>query len=174
MVFKVSSSGVNDKIGQCLGMCGEQGDLGFEVMREMGGRNSNRWGSVFKSVKLRGQPGVAELSWVTHRMRLTKFANGDVKSRIKFRFLNEEDREVGHCITTCEDMVSKPSHQFKLLKGSGTMMIEFTMTEVPGFIDYLKDGWQISFAVAIDFTGSNGDPKSPSSLHYMGPNNQYF
>jgi len=25
--------------------------------------------------------------------------------------------------------------------------------------------------VALDFTGSNGVPTSPSSLHYMGPNN---
>ena len=31
------------------------------------------------------------------------------------------------------------------------------------------------FKVAIDFTGSNGDPRSPQSLHYMNPHqpNQY-
>lgn len=27
--------------------------------------------------------------------------------------------------------------------------------------------------VAIDYTGSNGDPTSPQSLHYLGPNNPY-
>ena len=26
---------------------------------------------------------------------------------------------------------------------------------------------------AVDYTASNGAPTSPSSLHYMGPNNQY-
>ena len=26
---------------------------------------------------------------------------------------------------------------------------------------------------AIDYTGSNGNPSSPSSLHYLGPDNQY-
>lgn len=25
--------------------------------------------------------------------------------------------------------------------------------------------------IAIDFTGSNGDPRQPNSLHYMNPNN---
>lgn len=30
--------------------------------------------------------------------------------------------------------------------------------------------------VGIDFTGSNGDPRSPDSLHYMSPDglNQYL
>jgi hypothetical protein len=32
--------------------------------------------------------------------------------------------------------------------------------------------WQ----VGVDFTGSNGDPRSPDSLHYMSPNgvNEYL
>jgi hypothetical protein len=35
----------------------------------------------------------------------------------------------------------------------------------PNFIDYLRSGWGISMAVAIDFTGSNGEPVNPTSLH---------
>ena len=34
----------------------------------------------------------------------------------------------------------------------------------------------MNFIVAIDYTGSNGDPRDPSSLHYFNhqnPNNQY-
>lgn len=30
-------------------------------------------------------------------------------------------------------------------------------------------GCQINFTVGIDFTGSNGNPRSPSSLHYIDP-----
>ena len=42
------------------------------------------------------------------------------------------------------------------------------------FIDYLRGGMQINLTVAIDFTGSNGLPSAPNSLHYLGPNaNQY-
>ena len=42
------------------------------------------------------------------------------------------------------------------------------------FIDYLRGGMQINLTVAIDFTGSNGNPNQANSLHYLGPNpNQY-
>ena len=54
------------------------------------------------------------------------------------------------------------------------MLIEaFKITERPSFIDYLRSGWGLSLAVAIDFTGSNGDPKNASSLHNISKINQY-
>ena len=44
-------------------------------------------------------------------------------------------------------------------KGKGTIeFTEFELIEVPSFVDYLKGGWRISLAVAIDFTASNGHP----------------
>lgn len=45
----------------------------------------------------------------------------------------------------------------------------------PSFASMLQDGWQVSLAVSIDFTGSNGNPRQPSSLHFMDPTspNQY-
>lgn len=39
------------------------------------------------------------------------------------------------------------------------------------FTDYLRGGMNISVITCIDFTGSNGIPSSPSSLHYMSPGN---
>jgi len=43
------------------------------------------------------------------------------------------------------------------------------------FLDYIMGGCQINFTVAIDFTGSNGDPRRSDSLHFINPNypNQY-
>ena len=38
----------------------------------------------------------------------------------------------------------------------------------PSFLELLKNGLQINMAVSIDFTGSNGDPRQPNSLHFMG------
>ena len=48
--------------------------------------------------------------------------------------------------------------------------------ERPSFIDYLRGGEQLNMMIAVDFTGSNGSPTNPSSLHYIrtdGGLNQY-
>ncbi|XP_038067403.1 copine-8-like isoform X2 [Patiria miniata] len=37
------------------------------------------------------------------------------------------------------------------------------------FLDYIRGGCQLAFTVAIDFTASNGDPRQPTSLHYVNP-----
>ena len=42
------------------------------------------------------------------------------------------------------------------------------------FLDYIRGGMQINLAVGIDFTGSNGDPARPSSLHYLGTQNNSY
>ncbi|KAJ1536798.1 hypothetical protein HK096_007796, partial [Nowakowskiella sp. JEL0078] len=37
------------------------------------------------------------------------------------------------------------------------------------FLEYIAGGTEISVQVSIDFTGSNGDPRFPNSLHYISP-----
>ncbi|CAJ1930913.1 unnamed protein product [Cylindrotheca closterium] len=37
----------------------------------------------------------------------------------------------------------------------------------PKFVDYISGGTEINLSVAIDFTGSNGDPRKPGTLHYI-------
>ena len=37
------------------------------------------------------------------------------------------------------------------------------------FMDYINGGCELSLSVAIDFTGSNGNPHEPGTLHYMDP-----
>lgn len=40
----------------------------------------------------------------------------------------------------------------------------------PNFVDYVSGGCELNVVVAIDFTGSNGDPRKPGTLHYLNPN----
>ena len=49
------------------------------------------------------------------------------------------------------------------------------LRQVPSFTQLLATGLQMNVMVSIDFTGSNGDPRMPTSLHYMNPMspNQY-
>ena len=60
---------------------------------------------------------------------------------------------------------------------SGTVQLNSIKIESnPTFLDFIQGGLQVNFTVAVDFTGSNGSPKSPQSLHYQDPSgrpNQY-
>uniref|UniRef100_A0A3B1KK76 Copine-3 n=1 Tax=Astyanax mexicanus TaxID=7994 RepID=A0A3B1KK76_ASTMX len=65
----------------------------------------------------------------------------------------------------------------KSYKNSGVVRIKNCKIEAQyTFLDYVMGGCQINFTVGIDFTGSNGDPRSPESLHYLSPDgtNQYL
>jgi hypothetical protein len=42
----------------------------------------------------------------------------------------------------------------------------------PKFTDYLAGGCELELTIAIDFTGSNGDPRDPGTLHYRPPDGQ--
>ena len=44
------------------------------------------------------------------------------------------------------------------------------------FLDYIRGGTELAATISIDFTGSNGNPRDPNSLHYIqygGKLNQY-
>jgi hypothetical protein len=42
----------------------------------------------------------------------------------------------------------------------------------PEFLDYLAGGLEINLSIAIDFTGSNGDPRQPGTLHHIHPSGE--
>lgn len=42
----------------------------------------------------------------------------------------------------------------------------------PTLSDFIMGGCEISLLVGIDYTGSNGDPREPTSLHYIDPTNR--
>ena len=54
-------------------------------------------------------------------------------------------------------------------KDVGAIRFRVVACERPSLFAYLAGGMEINLSLAIDFTGSNGDPKNPSSLHYIRP-----
>uniref|UniRef100_A0A6I8QF54 Copine I n=1 Tax=Xenopus tropicalis TaxID=8364 RepID=A0A6I8QF54_XENTR len=85
-------------------------------------------------------------------------------------------------LTRLNDFISCCNLHFKKqkkknYKNSGVVRVKSCKIDVEySFLDYIMGGCQINFTVGIDFTGSNGDPKSPDSLHYISPNgvNEYL
>ena len=61
-------------------------------------------------------------------------------------------------------------------KNSGIFhFTDIKIVPIHTFVEFLKGGLQIQLMVAIDFTGSNGNPSDPRSLHYIGgTDNEYI
>uniref|UniRef100_A0A6Q2Z4C3 C2 domain-containing protein n=1 Tax=Esox lucius TaxID=8010 RepID=A0A6Q2Z4C3_ESOLU len=71
---------------------------------------------------------------------------------------------------------SQKKQKKKGYKNSGVVSVKMCQVGEYTFLDYIMGGCQINFTVAIDFTGSNGDPNTPQSLHYISPQgyNEYL
>uniref|UniRef100_A0A668AX25 Copine 3 n=1 Tax=Myripristis murdjan TaxID=586833 RepID=A0A668AX25_9TELE len=72
---------------------------------------------------------------------------------------------------------SKKKQKKKGYKNSGVVSVKLCqVVKEYSFLDYIMGGCQLNFTVAVDFTGSNGDPRSPQSLHYISPQgvNEYL
>jgi len=62
----------------------------------------------------------------------------------------------------------------KSYNNSGFINASHTRIEhYPTFSEFIQGGCDINMIVAIDFTGSNGDPRSPDSLHYIDPSGRF-
>ncbi|XP_041670575.1 copine-3-like isoform X2 [Cheilinus undulatus] len=132
--------------------------------------------------------------WKPFRVSLRALCGGDVEKPVKVDCYDYRENGshalIGTFQTTLAQMqtgthisptelecINKKKLKNKNYKNSGVICIkrcevvkEFT------FLDYIMGGCQINFTIAIDFTGSNGDPRSPQSLHYINPEgyNEYL
>ena len=62
------------------------------------------------------------------------------------------------------------NNTFSLNFENGNVNVTLTLEKEYSFLDYLRGGVQINLTIGIDYTGSNGNPNSPDSLHYIGTN----
>uniref|UniRef100_A0A4W6G5F1 Copine-3 n=1 Tax=Lates calcarifer TaxID=8187 RepID=A0A4W6G5F1_LATCA len=130
-------------------------------------------------------------SWRPFRIPLQSLCGGDMDKPIKvecYDYDNDGSHDlIGSFETTMtrlqeasrtspaefECINSKKKQKKKGYKNSGVVSVKHCQYT---FLDYIMGGCQINFTVAIDFTGSNGDPRSPQSLHYISPQgvNEYL
>ncbi|XP_068381975.1 copine-3 isoform X2 [Eschrichtius robustus] len=96
----------------------------------------------------------------TFQTTMTKLKEASRNSPVEFECINEKKRQ-----------------KKKSYKNSGVISVkQCEITVECTFLDYIMGGCQLNFTVGVDFTGSNGDPRSPDSLHYISPNgvNEYL
>ncbi|XP_040922313.1 copine-3-like isoform X2 [Toxotes jaculatrix] len=134
-------------------------------------------------------------TWRRFRIPLQSLCGGDVEKSIKvdcYDYNNSGSHDfIGSFQTTLchiqeatqtyaaefECINSKKKQKKKGYKNSGVIIIkQCKIVKEYTFLDFIMGGCQINFTIAIDFTGSNGDPKSPRSLHYINPQgyNEYL
>ena len=121
-------------------------------------------------------------TWPVARIPMMNLCNGDPMRPLKIEVWdhqsNGKHQSMGSFKTSVNEMVTNqglPSNiieEDKLKKSgyvnSGTMVMTNVMIEHnPTLQEYIMGGCEINMQVAIDFTGSNGDPNLPSSLHYI-------
>ncbi|MGH0157488.1 UNVERIFIED_CONTAM: hypothetical protein FKN15_043902 [Acipenser sinensis] len=105
-------------------------------------------------------------AWKPFKIPMRSLCNGDLEMPIKvecYDYDNDGSHDLIGIFETNLSTLQKASRTTPVVK-------EFT------FLDYIMGGCQINFTVGIDFTGSNGDPRSPESLHYISPQglNEYL
>ncbi|XP_030066844.1 copine-1 isoform X2 [Microcaecilia unicolor] len=154
--------------------------------------NSGSWQLVYRSEVIKNN---LSPTWRKFSVPLQTFCGGDFDKPIKVH-CSDYDNDGSHdLIGSFETRLSQlqkagssspmeyecihpeKKQKKKSYKNSGIVRIKSCKIEVEySFLDYVMGGCQINFTVGIDFTGSNGDPKSPDSLHFISPNgvNEYL
>ncbi|XP_048765643.2 copine-3-like [Ostrea edulis] len=126
--------------------------------------------------------------WRPFTLSVHDLCGGNKSQDIKFDcydYDNDGSHDfIGTFTTTLEDLESKtqggkeaqypcinPKKQSKKkYQNSGVIhLTELKIFKQPSFLEFVYGGMQINFTVGIDFTGSNGNPANPNSLHYINP-----
>jgi len=127
-------------------------------------------------------------NWKQFQLEVRALCNGDYHRDLKFTVFDWNTSGtpdyIGCFHTTLERLKSgsgddnkyevineeKQKKKGAKYKNSGTVTLNsITIEAVPSFLDYIQGGTQVNFTVAVDFTGSNGNPQSPTELALPGP-----
>lgn len=123
--------------------------------------------------------------WSTARIPMVALCNGDLDRPLKIDIYDYErsgkhvfmGSVLGASVRGMLTSANRPIHIIEPEKqskkgyvNSGTLVTGNAQIEHhPAFTDFIMGGLEISLTIGIDFTGSNGDPREPTSLHYLDP-----
>nr|CAB3233432.1 copine-3 [Phallusia mammillata] len=130
------------------------------------------------------QKGTRKPKWNTFTVRIHSLCGGNFDRPVKFSCFDYDSNGKHDLIGEFESTVAQlldannstifglinPKKQTKKKDYKNSGKITFSQCKVVkrfSFLDYLFGGCQIHFTCGIDFTGSNGDPRQKTSLHYL-------
>uniref|UniRef100_A0A4W3HY66 Copine-3 n=1 Tax=Callorhinchus milii TaxID=7868 RepID=A0A4W3HY66_CALMI len=126
-------------------------------------------------------------SWRPFRIPLRSLCSGDLQKSVKvecYDYDNDGSHDLIGIFETNMDRMNAASHNspvsfhclFFLFRCKVIFTFNLQIVKEYSFLDYIMGGCQMNFTVGVDFTGSNGDPRSPDSLHHISPNglNEYL
>uniref|UniRef100_A0A670YGA3 Copine-2 n=1 Tax=Pseudonaja textilis TaxID=8673 RepID=A0A670YGA3_PSETE len=130
--------------------------------------------------------------WKPFTVPLISLCDGDTEKQIRivcYDYDNDGGHDfIGEFQTSVDTMCKDGSVEFECInpkkqkkkrsyKNSGVIIVKSCkITRDYSFLDYILGGCQLMFTVGIDFTASNGNPRDPTSLHYINPmgTNEYL
>jgi len=132
--------------------------------------------------------------WKKFTIPVRTLCNGDLDRNLKVECfdhnMNGNHSLIGEFFVTVRQLLEGPgpSNEHPCInpkkkskkssyKNSGMVhLVHVEMYKAYSFLDYIRGGTEIAATISIDFTGSNGNPRDPNSLHYIqygGKLNQY-
>ncbi|ELU11603.1 hypothetical protein CAPTEDRAFT_227478 [Capitella teleta] len=127
-------------------------------------------------------------TWKPFTVKVRSLCNGDLDRSIQIECYDWDSDGSSHDLigifsTTVRELSKGPcpSTEYEVIhpkkkakkknyKHSGTVYLMSSKIEKEhSFLDFIQGGMQLNFTVAIDFTASNGDPRTSTSLHYINP-----
>ncbi|XP_072412234.1 copine-1-like isoform X1 [Chiloscyllium punctatum] len=152
--------------------------------------DGDKWQLAYRSEVIKNN---LNPNWKPFSVSLQSLCNGDMQKPIKVA-INDKDEStgsdlIGECTAPAQKLleaenqviefecINPEKKKKKSYKNSGIIRVRSCKLETEySFLDYVMGGCQINFTVGVDFTGSNGDPRSSDSLHYISPNgvNEYL
>lgn len=142
----------------------------------MSNPNHFQWVKVYRSEM--GSKSEFDLKRI--KIHASKLCSGDYDIPLKFIVMNHRRSGAhvykGEAIVRVNDIFLRNQRTWEIKNPSnkkieGQLGLKFKNLEINySFVEYLQGGMDISLICCVDFTGSNGIPSHPTSLHYLNPN----
>jgi hypothetical protein len=170
--LQFSAMNLLNKTSGCGGMCEEIIPMIMHIRRATGA-DGKTFNNVWSSQVMQGTVNPV---FPAFSAKLMHICNSNEDLPIRYVYSTHEGRDIGYAETTIAKQSDAPLLFFKRCDNdSPAGELKFSKCQVvekPSFVEILQAGWQLSLAVAIDYTASNGN--GDRSLHAQNENNQYF